>query len=267
MHGSGRPWTRRRTLLVVALGGLVAGAGLIALALLSAAGARPPRFAQASTTCPTDPFQGGSIFGQVAGPDPQQAVSNVPVSVYAEESYFNSTSQTTSTGKYLQAGVPFGPYTLSASGSLSDGSPGFSDPVEVCVQGDVTAPDIHMRVGVPPPPTPTPTPSGAPPQPTPPLLPNGHRVNASVAATPAAASYTVNQPITICVKTPPGSSYTLTDSQLGTSQLVFSDGLTDTGGCFTATISLPTGLECIRLDYLAPSSSGSTQACWQVVSN
>ena len=79
--------------------------------------------------------------------------------------------------------------------------------------------------------------------------------------------YRLNDVIQICYSVPGSGSVAVTDLLPdGRSQVILSTVDDGTGGCFSAVVTPPTGIECLRLDYNTTGGAGSTRTCFRVLS-
>jgi hypothetical protein len=89
---------------------------------------------------------------------------------------------------------------------------------------------------------------------------------ASVGVTTDKSQYQIGDSIRICYTVGGAGPVTITDILAdGTNQNLFQAVDDGTGYCFNGTVTPPAGTECLRIDAISNSGSGSNQTCFQVV--
>ena len=89
---------------------------------------------------------------------------------------------------------------------------------------------------------------------------------ASASITTDQGQYFVGETARICYTVPGAGQVTITDTLAdGRSHVLLSGHDDGTGGCFLATVTLPRGIECLRLDFWTTGGTGSRQTCFRVV--
>jgi len=79
------------------------------------------------------------------------------------------------------------------------------------------------------------------------------------------AEYRIGEMLTFCFTVPGPGPIAITDRLANGQRNVIVEWNDDgRGACLTATVTPPTGTECLRLDYASSAGSGSTQTCFTV---